>query len=131
MTKNETAPRSIEGDWDWRETSINLPEGWIVFEKKPYGCHVWSFLGGGIMLSREAGRLRYVVEYRYNPDELRLALNGWQLDDRGERETPVRETYRVEFPGPAEMYLYDLDDLHPGEEESLRLKFRKTSCCHL
>ena len=46
------------------------------------------------------------------------------LDGNGEREMLIREEYRVEFPGPAEMYLYDLEHVEPGEEE-LRLTLRR------
>lgn len=80
-----------------------------------------------------------MTEYRYDPAKLRLTLNGWQLDNRGERETHIRETYRVEFPDHApdlnpalaEMHLYDLEDVQSGEEESLRLTLRKTTCYYI
>ncbi len=137
MKKFETVPRSIEGDWDWGETSINLPEGWVVLEEKPAHDHIWSFLRDGTMLSRENGRLRYVVKYRYDSDLLCLILNGWQLDSLGELETLIYEIYRVEFlplapdadQVPAKMHLYDLEDVQPGEEESLRLTLRRITCC--
>ena len=126
MKKTEMIPRSIEGDWDWRRTYANLPKGWTLLEEKSKGEHVWSFIGNkGTMLSTENGRLRYVAEYRYRPDALRLALVGWRLDKRGEREMRICEWYRVEFPDPAEMHLYDLEDIEPGEEELLRLVLRK------
>ncbi len=127
MKKMEMIPRSIEGDWDWRRTCANQPEGWITLQNKPEGEHIWNFIGNGTMISTENGRLRYVVEYRYDPDQLRLTLNGWLIDSHAERKMLVREEYRVEFPGPSEMYLYDLEDVEPGEEELLRLTFRKVS----
>ena len=125
MKKMEFIPRSIEGDWDWRQTCANQPEGWITLQNKPEGEHIWSFIGNGTMISTEKGQLWYVVEYRYDPDLLYLSLNGWLLDSRAKREMLVREESRVEFPGPSEMYLYDLEDVEPGEEELLRLTLCK------
>ena len=125
MKKIESIPHSIEGDWDWRETCAHLPEGWITLQKKSKGEHIWGFIGSDMMLSTENNQLWYVIEYRYDPDQLRLTLNGWLLDDHAEREMLVREEYRVEFANPSEMYLYDLEDVEAGEEELLRLTLRR------
>lgn len=87
------------------------------------------FLWGGMMLSQENGRLRYIADYNYSPDELRLTLKGWQLDNHGEQEMRIDEIYRVEFPDPAEMLLYDLEDVQSGEMEFLRLTLRRVASC--
>ncbi len=121
MKKNDKVPRGIEGDWDWRSTDANPYGKWIVLEEKPPGTHIWSFIGNDAMVSVDNGRLRYVTGYRYDPQRCRLELDGCLLDDRGEREMLIREEYRVEFPDPDTMYLYDREDVDPGEEESLRL----------
>ena len=125
MEINEVTPRSIEGDWDWREISSNQPEGWTTILEKSKREHIWGFIGDKMMISTEGDYLRYVVEYCYDPDKLRLSLRGHQLDDKAEPEILVQEEYRVEFVSPTEMYLYDLEDVEPGEEESLRLTLRK------
>ena len=125
MKNEEITPRTIEGDWDWRETDACLRGRWMTLEEKPTGDHIWSFIGNGTMLSQEWGQLRYVATYRFDFEQLRLALDGWSLDDRGERRAIIRERYRVEFPSPFEMLLYDLEDVEPGTEETRRLKFRK------
>ncbi len=125
MKKEEITPRSIEGDWDWRETSAKQADGWATIETKPEGDHIWHFIGDDTMLSTEKEWMRYVVKYRFDPEKLRLSLDGWQLDDKGERESLIRKRYRVEFPNHSELYLYDLEDVAPGEAEALRLRLRK------
>ena len=131
MEINEVTPRSIEGDWDWREISSNSPKGWDTILERPERGHIWGFIGQENMISTERDGdgerewIRYAVRYHYDPDKLRLTLDGYQLDDKGEPETRVQEHYRVEFVSPTEMYLYDLEDVEPGEEESLRLTLRK------
>lgn len=125
MKKSEAKPLGVEGDWDWCEIAANLPGGWIILENKPKGSHTWGFIGNDIMISNERAYVRYVVKYRYDPEKLRLTLYGHSLDDKGEPEILIKENYRVEFPASTEMFLYDLDDVEPGEEESLRLRFRR------
>ena len=125
MKKNDKIPRTLGGDWDWRVIDALLPKGWITIRHNPPGDHIWTFFDDGSMISRQGDRLRYVVSYRYNPDKRWLILEGWQLNNRGERETLVLEAYRVEFPDPDTMYLYDLEDVAPGEQESLRLVLRR------
>ncbi len=127
MKNEEIIPRSIEGDWDWCETSMNLPErGWTPIKENEKGEHIWSFIGDKMMVSKEWDFLRYVVEYGYDPEKLRLSLKGHQLNNKAEPEMLVEEYYRVEFVSPTEMYLYDLENVAIGkEEESLRLLLRK------
>lgn len=129
MKNEEIIPRSIEGDWDWREISSNQSKGWTVILKRPEREHIWGFTGKENMISTERNGerewIRYVVRYHYDPDKLRLTLDGYQLDNKGEPETRVQEHYRVEFVSPTEMYLYDLEDVEPGEAESLRLMLHK------
>jgi hypothetical protein len=66
-----------------------------------------------------------MCEYRYDPDGRFLSLDGFYLDDKGEPESKIVQRYRVEFPGPSEMYLYELDNEEPAGEGSLRLTLRK------
>ena len=126
MKNEEIGPRTIEGDWDWREINANLNGKWVTLEEKPAGDHVWSFIGNSTMLSQAWEQLRYVATYRFDPVKLLLALDGWRLDRHCEREMIIRERYRMEFPSPSEMLLYDLEDVEPGTEETRRLKLRKT-----
>lgn len=126
MKKNKILPRPIEGNWDARKTEVDpLGIQWITLIERPPGEHIWCFRDDGIMISREYGRERYAVYYWFEPDRLMLSLDGWLLNEGGERELLIREEYRVEFPGPAEMYLYDREDVETGEAESLRLTFER------
>ncbi len=123
MTKIEAKPRIIEGEWDWRDISINLPGGWIVLDNKPEGEHIWCFRADGLMKSRMDGQIVYDVEYHFDSKRMRLTLYGWQLCRDGAPKNRIYETYRVEFPSPSEMLLYDLEEVEPGEMELLRLRF--------
>jgi hypothetical protein len=126
MKTNEIAPRSIEGDWDWRTIDSNVTDGWKTILEKPEKEHVWSFAADKTMVSREGDHILFEVEYDYDPDNMRLSLDGRRFFDEGKTDVPVEEYYRVEFASPAEMYLYDLDGVEVGnEEESLRLLLRK------
>ena len=86
MKKDRTTPCDIKGDWDWCGISTNRAGGWVDLpHETPKGDHVWSFIGNGTMLSKEADVLRYVADYHYDRDRSWLAFDGWKLDDRGER----------------------------------------------
>lgn len=121
MKKDVVVPRTIEGDWDWRETRVNRQGEWVALENSPADGHIWRFIGDNTMSCDEGDRTRSICESRYDPDNLLLTLKGFYLDDKGEPQSKIVQTYRVEFPAPSEMYLYELDDDEPGAEESLRL----------
>ncbi len=124
MKEDVTAPRSIEGDWDWRETCVDRQGEWVALEDSPAGGHHWSFIGDNTMAYDEGSLTRSICEYRYDPDNLRLTLKGFYLDDKGEPRSKIVQTYRVEFPVPSEIYLYESEGDEPGEG-SLRLTLRK------
>ncbi len=125
MKKFEITHSSIEGVWDWREICINTSEGWECLCKKAEREHLWQFCEGGAMISTEGIRTRYVTEYRFVPGKLRLSFEGWKLNKDGIAECLVCETYRVEFLSICEIYLYDLEDVGPGEAERFRLLFHR------
>ncbi len=122
MTKIEAKPRIIEGEWDWREISMNLAKGWVPVDEKMEGEHIWCFRADGLMKSEENNRTAYDVEYHFDQKRMRLVLDGRLIDIDGKSKSRIYETYRVEFPSPSEMLLYDLEDVGPGEVESLRLR---------
>jgi hypothetical protein len=123
MKKYEITPRSIEGLWDCRGIFYRHAEQWFDFGEIPKGYNVWRFTGE-MMISREDGQIRYVVEYNFMPEKMLLTLAGRELDYDGKPNSLVRETYRVDFPTPSEMHLYDRENVKPGEE-TLWFKFSR------
>lgn len=129
MKKHEITPYSIEGDWDWRDISVSMPQGWIPLTEMCKGEHIWCFRADGIMTSKENGRTRYVVKYMFDFERLSLILDGYQMNNNGEPHTLIYEQYRIKFNTLSELYLYDREDVEAGEEETLRLKFCKVLKC--
>ncbi len=124
MKENVTAPRSIEGDWNWRESCVNRQNGWVALEETSEGERIWSFIGGSTMSYTEGNLTRSICEYRYDPDKLLLSIKGFDIDANGKPLSKTVQEYRVEFSAPAEMYLYELED-ELDEDEPLRLTLRK------
>jgi hypothetical protein len=125
MTKIEAKPRIIEGEWDWREISMNLAKGWVPVDEKSEREHIWCFRADGLMKSQENNQTVYDVEYHFDQKKMRLKLNGSLLNADGKPKSRIDEFYRVEFISPSEMFLYDLEGVEQGETESLRMMFRK------
>lgn len=130
MKNIEITPYLIEGEWDWREISANMTQGWVTLSEMCKAAHIWCFRADGVMTSKEDGHPRYVVKFLFDHQRLRLTLDGYLINNQGEPHTLIYEQYRVEFTTPSELYLYDLEDVEVGqEEESLRLKFQKILKC--
>ena len=45
----EITPYMIEGEWDWRDVSAGMPQGWIPRMEMGKGTHNWGFRAGGVM----------------------------------------------------------------------------------
>lgn len=130
MKNNEISPYMIEGEWDWRDISAGMPQGWVTLAEMCKGEHIWCFRADGVMTSQENGRTRYVVKYLFNHEKLLLILDGYLINNEGEPHTLIYEQYRVKFSTLSEFYLYDQEDVIIGlEEESLRLRFQKILKC--
>ena len=130
MKNVEINPYAIEGEWDWRDVSAGMPQGWIPLMELCKREHIWCFRADGVMTSKENGRSRYIVRYQLDCDRSMLVLDGYMINNEGEPHTLIYEKYRVEFITPAELHLYDQEDVAVGlEKESLRLRFRKILKC--
>jgi len=130
MKNIEITPYVIEGEWDWRDISAGMPQGWITLSEMCKGEHIWCFRADGVMTSQENGRTRYIVKYLFDYKKLMLILDGYLINNEGEPHTLIYEQYRVEFNTLSEFYLYDQEDVIIGmEKESLRLRFHKILQC--
>ncbi len=119
---------TIIGEWEWHTTEMNfLPGGWAIMSELLPDEHIWHFHPERErMTSYYNGDICYDCHAFFSAKHNRLTLEGYTFDRDGNPDLLINEEYRVEFPSPDEMILYDLEDVAIGlEDESPRLCFRR------